>query len=60
MAEYKIVLDGLHAFGVEVTSPGMFHSVRGFPTEAEAQAWIVEQEAAFRAIKADGRPSVPS
>jgi hypothetical protein len=46
MTKYKVVLDGLHAFGVEVTSPGQFLSIRGFPTETEAHAWISEQEAA--------------
>jgi hypothetical protein len=57
MTEYKIVLDGLHAFGVEVTSPSRFLSVRGFPTEAEAQAWIADQEAVFQPSKAE-RPTV--
>jgi hypothetical protein len=44
MAEYKIIPDGLHGFGVEITSIGRFLSVRGFPTEVAAQAWIDEQQ----------------
>lgn len=44
MAQYKIILDGLHAFGVEVTDTNRFLSVRGFSTEKAAQAWIDEQE----------------
>lgn len=44
MAEYKIIPDGLHGFGVEVASIGRFLSVRGFPTEKAAQAWIEEQQ----------------
>ena len=45
MIEYKIVLDGLFNFGVEITGAGSFRSVRGFPTEAAATAWIAEQQA---------------
>ena len=42
---YKIVTDSLGGdFGVEVTAPGSFLSVRGFPNEAAARAWIVEQQ----------------
>ena len=42
---YKIVRDSLGGgFVVEVTAPGSFLSVRGFPNEAAAQAWIVEQQ----------------
>jgi hypothetical protein len=33
----------LRAFGVEVSSEGSFRSVRGFPTELAAPAWIAEQ-----------------
>jgi hypothetical protein len=44
MAEYKIIPDGLNTFGVEITSIGRFLSVRGFPTEKAAQAWIDEQQ----------------
>jgi hypothetical protein len=38
MADYKIILDGLDSFGVEITAPDGFRSVRGFPTEAAAFA----------------------
>jgi hypothetical protein len=44
MAQYKIILDGLRAFGVEVIDRSRFLSVRGFPTEAAARAWIAEQD----------------
>jgi NAD(P)H-hydrate repair Nnr-like enzyme with NAD(P)H-hydrate epimerase domain len=46
MADYKIVIDGMLGFGVEVTAPGSFRSVRGFPTEAAARRWIADQMAA--------------
>ena len=39
-AEYLIVPDGLRGYGVEITWPGSFRSVRGFATKTEAQAWI--------------------
>jgi hypothetical protein len=42
---YKVILDGLRGFGVEVTAPDGFRSVRGFPTEAAPLPWIAEQEA---------------
>ena len=45
MAEYKLIVDGLSSFGVEVTAPDGFRSVRGFPTEAAALVWIAEQTA---------------
>jgi hypothetical protein len=45
MAEYKLILDGLSSFSVEVTTPDGFRSVRGFPTEAAALTWIAEQGA---------------
>jgi hypothetical protein len=45
MAEYQVILDGLSSFGVEVTAPDGFQSVRGFPTEAAALLWIAEQTA---------------
>jgi hypothetical protein len=45
MANYKVILDGLRSFGVEVTAPDGFRSVRGFPTEAAALRWIAEQTA---------------
>jgi hypothetical protein len=40
MADYVIILDGVSGYGVEVTWVGAFRSVRGFATEAAAQAWI--------------------
>jgi hypothetical protein len=40
MADYVIVLDGLRGYGVEITLPGCFRSVRGFATEAAARSWI--------------------
>jgi len=40
MGEYKIIVDGLRAYGVECFSPSGFESVRGFATEVAAQAWI--------------------
>jgi hypothetical protein len=43
MADYKVVPDGLAAFGVEVTSAGSFRSVRGFPTTLAAWRWIAQQ-----------------
>jgi hypothetical protein len=43
MADYKLILDGLSSFGVEVTAADGFRSVRGFPTEAAALLWIAEQ-----------------
>ena len=46
MAEYLIILDGPSGYGVEITSPERFLSVRDFNTEADALAWIVEQKTA--------------
>jgi hypothetical protein len=40
MGDYKIIVDGLRAYGVECFSPRGFESVRGFATEVAAQAWI--------------------
>ena len=39
-AEYLIVPDGLHGYGIEITWPGSFRSVRGFATLTAVQAWI--------------------
>ncbi len=47
MADYKLVLDGLATFVVDITSTGGHQSMRRFSTEAEALMWIAEQE--FRA-----------
>jgi hypothetical protein len=41
--EYLIVPDGLDGFGVEVTWPDGFRSVRGFATKTAAQSWIDEE-----------------
>jgi hypothetical protein len=61
VAYYKIVVDGLAAFVVEVTSAGGFHSVRGFPTEAAARQWIAEQVAAElgRGLENEGTSDLP-
>ena len=45
MVEYKLILDGLSGFGVEVAASDGFRSVRRFPTEAAALMWIAEQGA---------------
>jgi hypothetical protein len=50
MSKYKIVPDGLTAFGVEVSSLNRFLSVRGFATELQAAAWITEQQAGEAAV----------
>ena len=51
MAEYRpgfrIVPDGPLSFAVQVLFPSArVEAVRGFPTEAEAAAWIIEQQKA--------------
>jgi hypothetical protein len=51
MTEYKIILDGLTAYGVEV-SQDHFLSVRGFATELDAAAWIAAQQAGEAAVAA--------
>ena len=51
MAEYKI-LDGLKGYGVEVVSRDRFLPVRGFATERDAAAWVVEQQAGEAAVSA--------
>jgi hypothetical protein len=56
MAEYKVVLDGVPAFAVEITCSDGAHSLRGFRTEAAALMWIADQEfcAANAAAKTTG------
>jgi hypothetical protein len=54
MTEYRVVLDGLHQFGVEVSSIGVFRSVRGFATEAAALAWVAAQEILERDAEGNG------
>jgi hypothetical protein len=44
MADYRLVLDGLAALVVDITSTSGSRSMRRFPTEAEALTWIAEQE----------------
>ena len=51
MTEYKVVLDGVPAFAVEITCSDGAHSLRGFRTEAAALVWIADQE--FRAANAE-------
>ena len=56
MAEYKIIVDGPRRYGVEVTSPDRFLSVRGFATELDAAMWIAEQKAGEAAAAAPKGP----
>jgi hypothetical protein len=44
MADYRLVLDGLTAFVVDIASTSGRRSMRRFPTEAAALMWIAEQE----------------
>ena len=44
MAVYRLVLDGLAAFVVDITSTSGNRSMRRFPSEAAALMWIAEQE----------------
>jgi hypothetical protein len=44
MADYRLVLDGLAAFVVDIVSTSGRRSMRRFPTEAAALMWIAEQE----------------
>jgi hypothetical protein len=44
MEGYRLVLDGLAAFVVDITSTSGSRSMRRFPTEAAALMWIAEQE----------------
>lgn len=45
MTEYKLVVDGLSSFRVEVTPATGFRSMLGFPTEVAALMWIAERSA---------------
>jgi hypothetical protein len=64
MADYRIVLDGLAVFVVDIASTSRRRSVRRFPTEAAALTWISEQGfddvAAETAKAADGDRSSAS
>jgi hypothetical protein len=51
MAEYKLVLDELAVFVVDIVSTSGRRSMRRFPTEAAASTWIAEQE--FRVVAAE-------
>jgi hypothetical protein len=69
MGEYKVILDGIAAFVVEITCANGSRSVRRFPTEAAALMWIAEQgaidaaaenrEGCLRATKRLPRPRDP-
>jgi hypothetical protein len=60
MPEFRIVPDGPMAFAVQVLFPGTrVEVVRGFPTEAAAQAWADEQQARDAAA-GDLRPPLQS
>jgi hypothetical protein len=52
MADYKLVLDGLATFVVDITSTRGRRSVRRFPTEAAALTWIAGQESRDAAAEA--------
>ena len=52
--DYRLVLDGLAAFVVDITSTSGSRSMRRFPTEAAALMWIAEQgfhDAAAEAVQ---------
>ena len=56
MAEYKII-PSLEGYSVEVRARGSFLSTTGFPSEAAAAAWIVEQKIRdVEAVKRAERP----
>jgi hypothetical protein len=44
MADYRLVLDGLAVFVVDIASTSGRRSMRRFPTETAALRWIAEQE----------------
>ena len=52
MADYKLILDGLATFVVDITSTSGHQSMRRFSTEAEALMWIAEQEFRDAAVEA--------
>jgi hypothetical protein len=56
MAGYRLVLDGLAAFVVDITSTCGSRSMRRFPTEAAALMWIAEQEFRDAAAEAVQEP----
>ena len=56
MEGYQLVLDGLAAFVVDITSTSGSRSMRRFPTEAAALMWIAEQEFRDAAAEAVQEP----
>lgn len=64
MADYRLVLDGLAAFVVDIASTSGHRFMRRFPTEAAALRWIAEQDfrdaAAETVASADGSQSSTS
>lgn len=52
LTEYMIISDGRNGFGVEVSAPNRFQFVRGFATELDVVAWIVEQQDSEAALAA--------
>ena len=55
MADYRLVLDGLAVFVVDIAPTSGRRSIRRFPTEPEALAWIAQQE--FRDAATGPRPT---
>ena len=43
MADYRLVLDGLAVFVVDIAPTSGRRSMRRFPTEAAALTWIADQ-----------------
>jgi hypothetical protein len=64
MADYRLVLDGMAVFVVDIASTSGRRSMRRFPTEAAALTWIAEQECSDAATEsmtlADNNPSSTS
>ena len=64
MADYRLVLDGLAVFVVDIAATSGRPSMRRFPTEAAALTWIAEQEYRDVAVEpakgADGNQSSAS
>jgi hypothetical protein len=50
VAEYVITADTEMGYGVKVSAPDRLLYVRGFMTEHDARAWIVEQQIAEETI----------
>ncbi len=56
MADYRLVLDGLAVFVVDIASTSGRRFIRRFATEAAALTWIAEQE--FRDVAAEAAMGV--